>query len=65
MIVLVVTHSIEEAVYLGATVWVLAGSPGRIVARFDNPGQGTRGIAPILPFSGCAPVSGAAWKRTG
>jgi ABC-type nitrate/sulfonate/bicarbonate transport system ATPase subunit len=43
MIVLLVTHSIEEAVYLGATVWVLAGSPGRIVARFDNPGQGTPG----------------------
>ena len=40
---LLVTHSIEEAVYLGATIWVLAGSPARISASFDNPGQGRPG----------------------
>jgi NitT/TauT family transport system ATP-binding protein len=37
---LIVTHSIEEAVYLGGTIWLLAGSPARIVASFDNPAQG-------------------------
>jgi NitT/TauT family transport system ATP-binding protein len=40
VIALIVTHSIEEAVYLGGTIWLLAGSPARIVASFDNPGQG-------------------------
>jgi len=43
LVVVVVTHSIEEAVYLGRTVLILAGSPGRVVERFDNPGQGTPG----------------------
>jgi ABC-type nitrate/sulfonate/bicarbonate transport system ATPase subunit len=41
--VLVVTHSIEEAVFLGSRIWVLAGRPGRIRACFENPGQGTSG----------------------
>jgi NitT/TauT family transport system ATP-binding protein len=40
--ILMVTHSIEEAVYLGHVVWVLAGSPGKVVACFENPRQGSR-----------------------
>jgi ABC-type nitrate/sulfonate/bicarbonate transport system ATPase subunit len=40
---LLVTHSVEEAVYLGNEIWVLAGSPGRIAGRFENPGQGSQG----------------------
>jgi len=41
--VLLVTHSIEEAVFLGRTIWLLSGSPGGIAACFDNPGQESPG----------------------
>jgi NitT/TauT family transport system ATP-binding protein len=37
--VLLVTHDVEEAVYLGGTVWLLSQTPGHVVARFDNPGR--------------------------
>jgi ABC-type nitrate/sulfonate/bicarbonate transport system ATPase subunit len=43
MTVMVVTHSIEEAAFLGDSVCLLAGRPARIVERFDNPGQGSLG----------------------
>ena len=39
-----VTHSIEEAVYLGRRVVVLTPRPGRIATIFDNPGMGTAGF---------------------
>ena len=35
-----VTHSIEEAVYLGRTILLLADTPATIKARYDNPGFG-------------------------
>lgn len=38
-----VTHSLEEAVFLGRRILVLSGSPARPVACFDNPGFGSRG----------------------
>ncbi len=38
--VLLVTHSIEEAACLGRVIWVMAGMPGRIAGRLDNPCQG-------------------------
>lgn len=37
-----VTHSIEEAVYLGQRILVLSGHPGRLVADIANSGAGTR-----------------------
>lgn len=33
-----VTHSVEEAICLGSTVLLLAGTPARVCARFENPG---------------------------
>ena len=39
--ILLVTHSIEEAVYLGRRIWVLAGSPGAIAGCFENPHPGS------------------------
>ena len=42
--VLMVTHSIEEAAYLGSDIWVMAGKPGRIAGRVENPGQGSPGF---------------------
>lgn len=38
---LLVTHSLEEAVFLGRRILVLAGTPARAAAWFDNPGFGS------------------------
>jgi ABC-type nitrate/sulfonate/bicarbonate transport system ATPase subunit len=38
---LLVTHSVEEAAFLGKRIMILAGTPAEIKADFPNPGFGT------------------------
>jgi len=45
-----VTHSIEEAVYLGEKIVILSARPGRICAQIDNPEQGTYGYRKKTSF---------------
>jgi NitT/TauT family transport system ATP-binding protein len=45
--VLIVTHSISEAVYLGDRVWIMAAGPGRIAREFKDVIPKTRDSDPI------------------
>jgi len=50
-----VTHSIEEAVYLGRRIVVMAPRPGRVAAVVDNPEMGSAGFrASPLFYERCA-----------
>lgn len=40
--VVVVTHSIEEAVFLGRSIMVMSGRPGSVKSIIDNPHAGSR-----------------------
>ena len=62
---MLVTHDIGEAVLLGSGVSVLAGSPARIVRRFENPGKGDPGFRSSRAFQSlCAGIRDelAAWR---
>ena len=56
MTVMFITHSVEEAVYLGTEVVVMSPRPGRIVARLpmafarDHAGEGIRSVKSRADF---------------
>jgi NitT/TauT family transport system ATP-binding protein len=52
--VLLVTHSIAEAVYLGDRVWIMRGAPGRIARAFDDIIPPTRDTDPMQVQEGAA-----------
>lgn len=45
--VIIVTHSIAEAIYLGDRVWIMSGAPGRIAREFSSVIPGTRDADPL------------------
>lgn len=47
---MLVTHSIEEAVYLGRHIVVFSNRPATVVALIDNPGMGTPGYRATAGF---------------
>jgi len=47
---ILVTHSIEEAVFLGQRIVVMAPRPGRVVAQIDNPRVGEAGYRSSQEF---------------
>jgi NitT/TauT family transport system ATP-binding protein len=49
--VMIITHSIAEAVYLGDHVWVMSPGPGRIAQRFQDIIPKTRDADPIVAQS--------------
>ena len=49
--VIIITHSIAEAVYLGDRVWVMSPGPGRIAQRFEDVIPKTRDADPIAAQS--------------
>jgi ABC-type nitrate/sulfonate/bicarbonate transport system ATPase subunit len=46
--VMIVTHSIAEAVYLGDRVWIMAAAPGRIAREFTDVIPKTRDADPLV-----------------
>jgi NitT/TauT family transport system ATP-binding protein len=49
--VIIITHSIAEAVYLGDRVWVMSPGPGRIAKQFEDAIPKTRDLDPIAAQS--------------
>ncbi len=50
MTVVIVTHSIEEAAFLGRKIVILSGHPGRVIDIIENPGVGDAGFRKTATF---------------
>jgi NitT/TauT family transport system ATP-binding protein len=66
--VLIVTHSIAEAVYLGDRVWIMSGAPGRIAREFSAVIPTTRDADPLevqesAPFKEAVAEVGQAFRE--
>ena len=66
--VLIVTHSIAEAIYLGDRVWIMSGAPGRIAREFSSVIPKTRDADPMAvqesaPFKEAVAGVGQAFRE--
>jgi NitT/TauT family transport system ATP-binding protein len=66
--VLIVTHSIAEAIYLGDRVWIMSGAPGRIAREFSSVIPKTRDADPMevqesAPFKEAVAEVGHAFRE--
>ena len=66
--VLIVTHSIAEAIYLGDRVWIMSGAPGRIAREFSSVIPKTRDADPMevqesAPFKEAVAEVGQAFRE--
>lgn len=52
--VVLVTHSIEEAIFLGRRIVVLSGHPGRVIEVVDNPRVGEKGYRKTADYHALA-----------
>ncbi len=66
--VLIVTHSIAEAIFLGDRVWIMSGAPGRIAREFSSVIPKTRDADPLevqesAPFKEAVAEVGQAFRE--